>query len=498
MITIKIDNIDRSSLIDFGSVKKKDNINQDADTLQFSLEYHAGQTFRPEVSSLVEMLDGDTRIFYGRITSIDQSIESDSIVSYDIRCNDIGRDLTRYLANETYEKMSVNDIITALLEDFSDGTFTTNNVNCDIEITKITYDRVNTWDAINQLADLTNYSWYVDYDKDIHFFPKNNEPAPINISDDSDNFIFESLKISNDITQIKNRVMIKGGEVEGDPRTEYFDGNGTRDTFVTANKFARLPTVLVDGVEQAVGIDYLSSEEDFDCFWDYNQKYIRFKEDTIPPAGTNNISVTGIPLYNIIIQMEEPTSIANYGVAEFYKNVPDIKSREDAILYAKAQIEAYRAGIDEGEFQTYTSGLRSGQIISISSTLMGISEQFVIQSVDFSMLTQEKFKYQVKLASVKSIGIIDFLINLLKNNKLALEKGGESVIEKTTYPIEKMAMSDAIAIDTDDYPQSEEMIIAETITERLNYQHDFVLCPYEPTDIDDVKREFLLDCSPLC
>lgn len=498
MITIKINNIDRSSLIDFGSVKKKDNINQDADTLQFSLEYHAGQTFRPEVSSLVEMLDGDTRIFYGRITSIDQSIESDNIVSYDIRCNDIGRDLARYLANETYEKMSVNDIITALLEDFSDGTFTTNNVNCDIEITKITYDRVNTWDAINQLADLTNYSWYVDYDKDIHFFPKNNEPAPINISDDSDNFIFESLKISNDITQIKNRVMIKGGEVEGDPRTEYFDGNGTRDTFVTANKFARLPTVLVDGVEQAVGIDYLSSEEDFDCFWDYNQKYIRFKEDTIPPAGTNNISVTGIPLYNIIIQMEEPTSIAKYGVAEFYKNVPDIKSREDALMYAKTQIEAYRAGIDEGEFQTYNPGLRSGQIISISSTLMGISESFVIQSVDFNMLTQEKFKYQVKLASVKSIGIIDFLINLLRNNKLALEKGGESVIEKTTYPIEKMAMSDAIAIDTDDYPQSEEMIIAETITERLNYQHDFVLCPYEPTDIDDVKREFLLDCSPLC
>ena len=498
MITIKIDNIDRSSLIDFGSVKKKDNINQDADTLQFSLEYHAGQTFRPEVSSLVEMLDGDTRIFYGRITSIDQSIESDNIVSYDIRCNDIGRDLARYLANETYEKMSVNDIITALLDDFSDGTFTTNNVNCDIEITKITYDRVNTWDAINQLADLTNYSWYVDYDKDIHFFPKNNEPAPISISDDSDNFIFESLKISNDITQIKNRVMIKGGEVEGDPRTEYFDGNGTRDTFVTANKFARLPTVLVDGVEQAVGIDYLSSEEDFDCFWDYNQKYIRFKEDTIPPAGTNNISVTGIPLYNIIIQMEEPTSIAKYGVAEFYKNVPDIKSREDAILYAKAQIEAYRAGIDEGEFQTYTSGLRSGQIISISSTLMGISEQFVIQSVDFNMLTQEKFKYQVRLASVKSIGIIDFLINLLRNNKLALEKGGESVIEKTAYPIEKMAMSDTIAIDTDDYPQSEEMIISETIKERLNYQHDFVLCPYEPTDIDDIKREFLLDYGILC
>ena len=497
MITIKIDNTDRSSLIDFGSVKKKDNINQDADTLQFSLAYHAGQTFRPEANSMVEMLDGTTRTFYGRITSIDKSIESDSIAKYDIRCNDIGRDLAKYLANETYEAMTVAEIITALLTDFSDGTFTTTNVACDIEITKITYDRVNTWDAINKLADLTNYSWYVDYNKDIHFFQKNNEAAPIIISDDSGNYIFDSLKVSVDLTQIKNRVFIKGGEVEGDNRTEYFDGNGTRNTYALSNKFSGKPTVAVGGVAKTVGIDYLDNEDDFDCFWDFNQKYVRFKSTTIPVSGTNNVTVTGKPLYNLIIQVEEPVSAKKFGPVEFYKNVPDLKSREDALRYAKSQIEAYRAGINEGSFKTYSSGLRSGQIIAVSSTLLDVSESFVIQSVDFSMITQETYSYSIKLASIRSVGIVDFLIDLLRKSNTALESGGDSVLEKTSYPLEQMKMDDEIGINTDDYPQSERMEMDDAITSRPDYEHEFVLTPYEPTDIDDVKREFFLDTCTL-
>ena len=495
MITIKIDNIDRSELIDFGSVKKKDNINQDADTLQFSLAYHAGQPFRPEANSMVEMLDGTTRTFYGRITSIDKSVEGDAVAKYDIRCNDIGRDLAKYLANETYEAMTVAEIITALLTDFSDGTFTTTNVSCDIEITKITYDRINVWDAINKLADLTNYSWYVDYEKDIHFFQKNSEPAPISIGDTSDNFVFDSLKISVDLTQIRNRVFIKGGEVEGDSRTEYFDGNGTRNAFSLSNKFSKKPTVSIGGVAKTVGIDYIDNEDDFDCFWDFNQKYIRFK--TAPASGTNNVAITGIPLYNVIIQLEEPSSVKTYGVIEFYKNVPDIKSRDDALRYAKSQVEAYRSGLDEGSFKTYEPGLRSGQIISVSSTLLDVNEAFVIQSVDFNMITQETFSYSVKLASIRSVGIVDFLIDLLKKTNAAIESGGDSVIEKTTYPIESMGINDSVGINTDDYPQHETAEMEEAMAVLPDQCHDFVLGDYQPIGIDDNKRPLLLGISPM-
>ncbi len=76
MITIKIDTVDKSSIIEFGSVRKADVINQKTDTLEFDIIYHTGQTFRPEPNSEVEMLDGVTKIFAGVIHSVQKNIET--------------------------------------------------------------------------------------------------------------------------------------------------------------------------------------------------------------------------------------------------------------------------------------------------------------------------------------------------------------------------------------------------------------------------------------
>ena len=172
--------------------------------------------------------------------------------------------------------------------------------------------------------------------------------APFNLSDGDGNHIKDRLQLSDDFSQIRNRVFIKGGEIEGESRTEYFDGNGTRKQFKLANKFAHIPTVRVGGTLKTVGNDYLDNEDDFDCFWDYNQQYIRFKDTTIPGSGTNNLTVSGIPLYNLVVQVEEPISIASYGVFEFAKTDKTIKSRTTAVMMAQSELTAYKNGLIEG------------------------------------------------------------------------------------------------------------------------------------------------------
>jgi hypothetical protein len=495
MKTLTIDAVDRTSLVQMGSVKKKDTINQQVDTLDFSIIYHAGQTFRPAKGSVVVLQDGVTTIFSGKIYKVTKKKEGIGTVKYSVKCKDHTIDLNRYLVVEEYNNQTVNQIVSDILTNFSDGTFTMANVDCAINIVKVIFNRTTVTETLQRLSDYTGYSWYVDYDKDIHFFETNSEPAPFSITDDNGMCILDTLEIDDDLSQIRNRVFIQGGEVEGDARTEPINGDGVKKQFKLSNKFSSLPTVTVGAVSQTVGVDFLDNEDDFDCFWDFNNTYVRFKDTTIPASGTNNIEVTGTPLYNLVVQVSDPASITQYGIYEYKKIDKTLKSREEAVAMAQTELTGYKDGLVEGSFDTYEDGLRSGQVITIQSTLLDITETFLIQSVSMTMIGTEQSYYHVELATLRTINMIQLLINMLKSGDRIIEDKGETVLEKTEFPFEYIEVSDTASVNTNDLPQTEAIEIDETVTvQALDYPVEFVLGPVTPTGY---KRQFILNGSPL-
>lgn len=491
--TIQIDGVDKTSIIEMGSVRQSDILNQKVDTLEFVIIYHDGQTFRPEVNSEVKRYEGATKKFGGKVHRVNKKISGNGEVRYKVSVMDYSYDLDRQMVVEGYQDKTVNYIINDILTNFTDGTFTDTNVDCDITITKITFDRISVIEALQKLADLTGYSFYIDYDKDVHFFEKNTETAPFNITDADGNHIPQTLEITDDFSQIRNRVFIKGGEIEGNERAETFDGDGVKEIFKLGNKFAEKPTVEVGGVAQNVGVDFLDDEASFDCFWDYKQKYIRFKTATVPASGTNNVEISGIPLYNLVVQVEDPDSILEHGLFEFAKIDKKIQSREEAVRYGQAEIEAYKNGLIEGSFETYESGLRSGQVININSSRLNVNENFLIQSVGFTMIAPTQYKYKVKLATLRTIGIIDFLIDLLKSGDRLVEESGDTILEKTAFKTEAIEMSESVDINTDDYPQTESIEMDESLTvQAIDYPIEFVAGPATPTGY---KRVAICDGS---
>ena len=154
--------------------------------------------------------------------------------------------------------------------------------------------------------------------------------------------------------------------MEGSSRTENFVGDGIKKTFALGHKFKEKPTVIVNSVTQTVGIDFLDEDTDYDCLWNFNEKYLRF---VVAPADTLAGTAAGIPLIPIVIQVESDESIDTYGEYEFSKVDKTIETKEEAKQYAVSQIEAYALTIQEGGFQTYDSGLRSGKLINHSQHL---------------------------------------------------------------------------------------------------------------------------------
>ena len=202
----------------------------------------------------------------------------------------------------------------------------------------------------------------------MHFFKKNDEAAPFNLTDTSDNYIFDSLVIRDDISQIRNRVKVRGGEAIAESRTEKLSGNGEKLEFPLANKFSSKPTVTVNGSSKTVGLDFLDLDTDYQVMWSFQQKYIRFTAGNTTPTptspATTNINVTGTPLKPIVVQKQHNPSVVRYGVYEFLAINDSIRSRDEALQYAQAQLEAYANSIRAGSFDTYTGGLKSGLTIS--------------------------------------------------------------------------------------------------------------------------------------
>ncbi len=284
-LTLNINGTDRTSSIVRDSLDKTDILNNQVDVMRFAVRKYGNLTFAPAVNDTVELLDDAATVFKGVIISVEKSTEGHSINYYRVECVDNMHFLGRVLVAESYTNTTINTIIDDIVANYA-PTFTTSNVDADIPVESILFNRISVTDALAKLARMSNYSFYVDYANDIHFFAKNTEPAPFNITDTSANYIYESLSIRDDVSQLRNRVFIQGSEAEGEARTEYLSGNNDKLKFTLSNKFAHLPIVTVGGVVKTVGVEFLSEEDSFDVFWDYNQKYLRFK--VAPVAGIKN------------------------------------------------------------------------------------------------------------------------------------------------------------------------------------------------------------------
>ncbi len=491
-----LDGVDVTDKVKARSLKKDDYINYKVDTLVFTIESYAGNSFTPEAGVEVELIvDGDTE-FAGTVMKYSESIESDKLIRYNFTCRDFGQDADRLLIQEQFENETVDYIIDFLVTNYA-PTFTIAGVNCPIVIPSITFDRLTITEALDKLSKRTNYVYYIDYNRGIHFFEKNNEPAPFNLEDDNDTYIQDSLEITRDISQIRNQVYIRGGEVPGVSRSEQFNGDGTKLTFVLGNKFAEKPSVTVGGVSKTVGIDYVDLEASFDCFWSFKEKYIRFKSGTVPGVGTNNIVVTGIPLFVLVMRVQDPASIAQYGVYEFAAQDPTIKTREEAKAYGIAQLEAYANSIVEGSFKTYNPGLRSGQLINVSSVFRGWNEDFLIQKVNFQAINPDNYIYSVQLATLRTMGIIDYLINQLKNGETSAGDTSVEFLEKVVFADEEVIFEEETATSLIHNPQSETVNFGESTDENIDFGTQFVLGPHPPSGPSDTQKVFILDGSRL-
>ena len=241
----------------------------------------------PVIGDLIQLYDSSGLIWAGTVTETEATIEG-LLLTWAVTVTDWGYSFNGVLVKKNYAQMDPHDIVLDIVANFAAGKgFTTNHVqkgNFLIPSIKFNYQQPSK--ALQSLANLIGWDWYIDPNKDIHFFLGDVDDgvgeggvAPIVVDDTGGNTgadkWWNSLDVDVNITTMQNSVYVIGGTY-----TKTFTAANTVDTFLTdgvtqffsvsyayesdTDAYDTTPMVVtLDGVSQTIGIANQDDPADF-------------------------------------------------------------------------------------------------------------------------------------------------------------------------------------------------------------------------------------------
>lgn len=438
--SITIDGVARTSDIIASTLVIEDMINDKQNVCSFQLVDLSANGIPSTDEEIIITLDSGDRLFAGYIVSTNLSSRlQDGTVVASINCTDYVRLLDRNLVHKTYEDQTDAAIIADIVNTYCPGFgITTTNVVEGVTIDKIQFNYIQPSQCLRKIADLTGRNWYIDYEKDIHYFPLTQTATPFNITSSSANYF--GLMISKDASQLKNRVYVRGGTKLSDATFYETKGDGAVRKFVLPDKPHEV-TVKVNGVTKTLGIKNINTSG-YDYYLNFQEKYVEQDSGATVLATTDTLRVEYQYDVPILVAVEDTASIIANGVKEFAIFDKTISTTTAARDRASAELTDYADSIVEGSFRTYTTGFFSGEYININLSDYGINDDYIVQKVVARSFGAGNYEYEISIASSKTMGIIRFLIELLEANRNLIELDDDEVID------ELLAISDSLLSDS--------------------------------------------------
>lgn len=496
-VTININSVDKTSDIVQGSVEVEQRITHEVDTAKFKVLQTPDRSLVPAYDDDIEIYDGATKIFGGKVLTVQTAPQSGAGgLLYDVECVDHTYEMDKVLASKTYENETIEDIIDDLITSYA-GTFTTTNVSSTFTIDKIVFNQVSLSTCLKRLAAVVNYDWYVDEDKDVHFFPRHANTAPFGLTDTNGNYAYKSLRRLSDGSQVVNRIKVRGGEYNGNTYTDRFTVNGDdTKSFKLPYRMANLTVTLdPDGTPdvQDIGVDFVNDFTSDDVLHNFQEQMIRW-ENALSDGTV--VEFSGNPKVPVFAVAEDPTSIASYGKIEKLVRDNTIESNTVARRRAIAELYKYSEPIIDARFRTYTAGLRAGMLMTAQSTEQGFDDELIIKKVVFLMRDHDSFYYSVEMVSTTRYDFITVLQQLLEPDPQASDE--QETSEEIYTDTQEIEVQESIEVvspveDTAQQVEVQENYVIDPLGAGTNAT--YVLAPYSPSSQSDTKRPGRLGIS---
>jgi hypothetical protein len=427
-IAIEIEGVDKTSLVQQKQLSITDELNS-RNTYDFEIVDATG-VYRPAIGQDVVVYGGNpiNIIFAGTIdNAYEYSPNNDrtDALAYKLQCVDYNQLCDRFLVAEAYEAHLAGDIVKHIINDFINVTLpgegvTYANVQDGPTISKAVFNYIYATQALDELAEISGFSWWIDYDKDMHFCSRLTNAAPFSLTDTSNNF--RGFGIRHTRQDYRNKQYFRGGQDISSALTETFKGDGETATFSLTLPCAKVPTnINIDG-GAALNVGIRQVETGKDWYWSEGDREITQESGAAKLSAANVLSVTYQGYFPIIVESFNESAIAERqaveggtGIYEHAVTDTSINTSDAVQERAEALVRKYGEIPETIEFETDSDGLKAGQLISVNLTKHAVNSAYLIQKVTIRDITANILRYQVTALSGENIGgWVDFFKKLAK------------------------------------------------------------------------------------
>lgn len=453
---IKANGTDVSESIDWPSRDHLMVLTKEVSTYKFNVKIY-GSKYVPAVGDQIDAYETDSssttsHLFGGTITEIETIVEGITPLAQ-VTATDWGYTMNGKLVVKAYADMDPADILADLVSNYCPPGFDASTYvqRAGYNLTSIKFNYEQPTKCIQALASLIGWDWYVDADKNIHFFLSENNSAPFPIDDTTGAIEWPTLDVDVNLQNMKNSVFVIGGVQKQaftpDNEVDVYLGNGTNTTFPLRYAYSDSTiAVVLDGVAQTVGIaNQVTDITAFDVIYDITNQAITFNT---APANAKKIEVLGTASIPIVAHALDQDAINTYG--EFQDAIFDsqIKSTAEAQARAQAEILLFGHAVYDVKFYTITPGLRIGQNIIFNSAKFGVSNYpLIVKRIEGRGQTPTQMRYQVECIGSDNVTFVDLISGILQQENASTQVDN-TLLEVLLQILESMATADALSQPT--------------------------------------------------
>ena len=423
---ITISGTDRTSSCKLETIEVVNTIASNSDTAEMVVSVSSTAGWRPKAGNPVVITNGGTKEFGGVISEVTEADFGIERLRYQVNARDYTYLFDKYLVVEEYAAGTASSIVANIVTSYTTG-FTTTNVQAAPTVGAQTFDYVEPSQSVRQLADLVGYGFYIDYDKDVHFYSLASVTAPVaSIDLDTNLTDYGDMKISETIGHgVKNRVYVKGFKQKSSATmARAFPGDGVSKFFSLGYEPASTSASDLSGTLGAAaltfGRDMRDSQPDnpvgtatdaYICFGNMGARF------DVAPSSTAVVTINFKYMSEIPTLVEDTVAQSTMatregsgdGVHEFVWNDPGLTAPDGtdtlALLKGREILSRYSGARLQTKFRSFTQGWRAGQSIQLVSTrrMGGLNKTFYVQQVVKRIVNHPSggspvFTYDVALA----------------------------------------------------------------------------------------------------
>ena len=243
-IVIKLNSVDVTAYCDLNQAQPEiySALDAELDTLVLTLQ--DADALNPQEWQEITVADGGVLIFGGYVLDVDKHKGSSPAGNdYTLGCSDYGILLEKIFVRQEFENKTDQEIISAIfngapeLSGFDGSTY----VEEIATLPRVRFNRLSVREVMDWLSELFGAHWYMDYDKQLHYFKNEEYSAPFDVGEDpadASRKTVENPKVMKSGAGVVNLVEVVGGNYLSEDRTEVFGASGSTNSIRLLNRMS--------------------------------------------------------------------------------------------------------------------------------------------------------------------------------------------------------------------------------------------------------------------